>query len=256
MTSTEHLDLRNIDACLFDVFGTVLDWHSTVIRQVARLSKGLLLEGSQDAIAFAEEWRAGYYAYVKIVSQGGEGTSNADIMHRQILDNMLTTPRWSHLVNVWGESDREELTLIWHNLDAYQDTIPGLTELKRHVNILALSNGNFRLLLDLAKNQGIPWDGIFSSELFGSYKPNKKVYQSAAYHLSLPPHKIAMVAAHKHDLLAAASVGFRTVYVPRPAEDSREVRESMRSKKDGGEVDLVVKDFEELARLIREARQG
>lgn len=256
MTSTEHLDLRNIDACLFDVFGTVLDWHSTVIRQVARLSKGLLLEGSQDAIAFAEEWRAGYYAYVKIVSQGGEGTSNADIMHRQILDNMLTTPRWSHLVNVWGESDREELTLIWHNLDAYQDTIPSLTELKRHVNILALSNGNFRLLLDLAKNQGIPWDGIFSSELFGSYKPNKKVYQSAAYHLSLPPHKIAMVAAHKHDLLAAASVGFRTVYVPRPAEDSREVRESMRSKKDGGEVDLVVKDFEELARLIREARQG
>lgn len=256
MTSTEHLDLRNIDACLFDVFGTVLDWHSTVIRQVARLSKGLLLEGSQDAIAFAEEWRAGYYAYVKIVSQGGEGTSNADIMHRQILDNMLTTPRWSHLVNVWGESDREELTLIWHNLDAYQDIIPGLTELKRHVNILALSNGNFRLLLDLAKNQGIPWDGIFSSELFGSYKPNKKVYQSAAYHLSLPPHKIAMVAAHKHDLLAAASVGFRTVYVPRPAEDSREVRESMRSKKDGGEVDLVVKDFEELARLIREARQG
>jgi HAD superfamily hydrolase (TIGR01493 family) len=71
--------------------------------------------------------------------------------------------------------------MIWHNLDAYQDTIPGLTELKRHVNILALSNGNFRLLLDLAKNQGVPWDGIFSSELFGSYKPNKKVYESAAY---------------------------------------------------------------------------
>ncbi|KAG2074524.1 haloacid dehalogenase [Suillus decipiens] len=256
MTSSEYLDLREINACLFDVFGTVLDWHSTVIRQVVRLSKGLLLEGSQDAIDFAEEWRAGYYAYVKRVSQGGEGTFNADIMHRQILDNMLTTPRWSHLVDVWGESDREELTLIWHNLDAYQDTIPGLTELKRHVNILALSNGNFRLLLDLAKNQGVPWDGIFSSELFGSYKPNKKVYQSAAYHLSLPPHKIAMVAAHKYDLLAAASVGFRTIYVPRPAEDSHEVRESMRSKKDGGEVDLVVKDFEELARLIREARQG
>lgn len=256
MTSSEYLDLREINACLFDVFGTVLDWHSTVIRQVVRLSKGLLLEGSQDAIDFAEEWRAGYYAYVKRVSQGGEGTFNADIMHRQILDNMLTTPRWSHLVDVWGESDREELTLIWHNLDAYQDTIPGLTELKRHVNILALSNGNFRLLLDLAKNQGVPWDGIFSSELFGSYKPNKKVYQSAAYHLSLPPHKIAMVAAHKYDLLAAASVGFKTIYIPRPAEDSHEVRESMRSKKDGGEVDLVVKDFEELARLIREARQG
>ncbi|KAG0702574.1 HAD-like domain-containing protein [Suillus ampliporus] len=256
MTSTEHLDLREIDACLFDVFGTVLNWHSTVTRQVARLSKGLLLEGSQDAIDFVEEWRAGYYAHVMRIAQGGEGTFNTDIMHRQILDNMLTTPRWSHLAEVWAESDREELTMIWHNLDAYQDTIPGLTELKRHVYILALSNGNFRLLLDLAKNQGVPWDGIFSSEMFGSYKPNKEVYQSAAYHLSLPPHKIAMVAAHKFDVLAAASVGFKTIYVPRPAEDTREIRENMRSKKDGGEVDLIVKDFQELARLIRESRQS
>lgn len=256
MTSTERLDLCEIDACLFDVFGTVLNWHSTVTRQVARLSRGLLLEGSQDAVDFAEEWRAGYYAHVKRVSQGGEGTSNADIMHREILDDMLTSPRWSHMAEVWGESDRENLTMIWHNLDAYQDTIPGLTELKRHVNILTLSNGNFRLLLDLAKNQGIPWDGIFSSEMFGSYKPNKKVYQSAAYHLSLPPHKIAMVAAHRSDLLAAASVGFKTIYVPRPAEDLREVREGMRSKKDGGEVDLVVQDFQELAKLMREARQS
>ncbi|KAG1814686.1 HAD-like domain-containing protein [Suillus subaureus] len=173
MTSIEHLDLRKIDAGLFDVFGTVLDWHSTVARQLARLSKGLLLEGSQDAVDFAEEWRAGYCAHVKRASQ-------------------VT----------------------------------------------------------------ISWDGIFASELFGSYKPNKKVYQSAAYHLSLPPHKIAMVATHKLDLIAASSVGFNTIYVPRPAEDSREVRESMRSKKDGGEVDLVVKDFEELARLIREARLG
>ncbi|KAG1730946.1 HAD-like domain-containing protein [Suillus paluster] len=246
-----NLDLREIEACLFDVFGTVLNWHSTVTRQVARLSKELILEGSQDAVDFAEEWRAG-----KRVAQGGEGTFNADIMHRQILDHMLTTPRWSHLTEVWVGSDREELTMIWHNLDAYQDTIPGLTELKRHVYILALSNGNFKLLLDLAKNQGVPWDGIFSSEMFGSYKPNKEVYESAAYHLSLPPHKIAMVAAHKFDLLAAASVGFKTIYVPRPAEDPREVRESMRSKQDGGEVDLVVKDFQELARLIRESRES
>ncbi|KAG1848940.1 hypothetical protein DFJ58DRAFT_662647, partial [Suillus subalutaceus] len=116
------------------------------------------LSGSQEAVDFAEEWGAGYYAHIKRVSQGGEGTFNADIMHRRILDDMLTTPRWSHLVDVWGESDREELTIIWHNLDgtylqesieiiltdhpliskAYQDTIPGLTELKRHVNILAL----------------------------------------------------------------------------------------------------------------------
>lgn len=256
MTNTEDLNLREIDACLFDVFGTVLDWHSTVTRQVSILSKGLLLKGSQDAIDFAEEWRAGYFAHIKVVAQGGEGILNMDLMHREILDNMLTTPRWSRLGEIWGESDREELTMIWHNLNVYQDTIPGLTELKNHVYILALSNGNLRLLLDSAKNQGLPWDGIFSAEMFGSYKPNKKVYQSAAYHLSLPPHKIAMVTAHKWDLIGAASFGFKTIYVPRPTEDPRDVRENMRNKKDGGEADLVVQDFQELARLIREARQS
>ncbi|KAG2143576.1 HAD-like domain-containing protein [Suillus clintonianus] len=256
MTNTEDLNLREIDACLFDVFGTVLDWHSTVTRQVSILSKGLLLKGSQDAIDFAEEWRAGYFAHIKVVAQGGEGILNMDLMHREILDNMLTTPRWSRLGEIWGESDREELTMIWHNLNVYQDTIPGLTELKNHVYILALSNGNLRLLLDSAKNQDLPWDGIFSAEMFGSYKPDKKVYQSAAYHLSLPPHKIAMVTAHKWDLIGAASFGFKTIYVPRPTEDPRDVRENMRNKKDGGEADLVVQDFQELARLIREARQS
>ncbi|KAJ8597142.1 haloacid dehalogenase [Rhizopogon salebrosus TDB-379] len=258
MTTTEdHRDvLREIDACVFDVFGTVVNWHSAVTREVPRHSKGLILEGSQDAIDFALEWRAGYYAHVARVAQGGEGTLNTDAMHREILDNMLTTPRWSRLADVWGEADREELTMIWHNLDAYKDTIPGLTELKSHVNILAFSNGNFKLLLDLAKNKGLPWDGIFSSEMLGTYKPNKQAYQSALYHLSLPPHKVAMVAAHTWDLLAAASAGLKTIYVPRPNEDSREVRENMRSKKDGGEVDLVVKDFQELARLMGEARQS
>ncbi|KAG1880125.1 hypothetical protein F4604DRAFT_1922810 [Suillus subluteus] len=64
MTSTEHLDLHETDACLLDIFCTVLNWHSTVTRQVSRLSKGLLLNGSHDAVDFAEEWRAKYYAHV------------------------------------------------------------------------------------------------------------------------------------------------------------------------------------------------
>ncbi|KAG1730947.1 uncharacterized protein EDB91DRAFT_1252386 [Suillus paluster] len=135
--------------------------------------------------------------------------------------------------------------MIWHNLDAYQDTILGLTELKRHVYILAL-----------VIEQRTKFFPGMSSEMLGSYESNKQVYESAASHLSLPPHKIAMVAAHKFDLLAAASVSFKTIYVPRPAEDPREVRESMRSKQDGGEVDVVVKYFQELARLIRESRQS
>ncbi|OJA10723.1 hypothetical protein AZE42_04269 [Rhizopogon vesiculosus] len=294
MTSTEDLDvLREIDAYLFDVFGTVLNWHSTLTREIPRRSKGLLLEGGNTAHVLLKfqpdniqnqtrrmrsisqkngepgitlmcksitgrSWLLYHDLHIHSmkVAQGGEGTLHTDIMHREILDNMLSAPRWSRLADIWGESDREELTMIWHDLDVYEDTVPGLTELKSHVYILTLSNGNFKLLLDQAKKKGLPWDGIFSTEMFGTYKPNKHAYQSAAYHLSLPPHKIAMVAAHHTDLRAAASVGFKTVYVPRPTEDLHEVRNNMRSKKDGGEVDLVVKDFQELAKLVGEARQS
>ncbi|KAG1744134.1 HAD-like domain-containing protein [Suillus paluster] len=220
---------RPIDACLFDVFITILNWHSTVTCQVARLSKGLILEGSQNAVDFSEEWRAGYYTHVQVHPDSNVHTRDPHLTTSQILDNMLTTPRWSR----FGESDREDLTMIWHNLT---DTIPDLEKLECHVYILALSNGNLNLLLDLAKNQGVPWDGIFSSEMFVSCKPNKEVYESAAYHLSLPSHKIATVAADNFDLLVAASVGFQTIYVP-----PREVREGMRSKKDSGEVNLVVR---------------
>ncbi|KAG1823898.1 HAD-like domain-containing protein [Suillus subaureus] len=226
--STEHLNFHKIDVCLFDILGTILNWHSTVTRQVTCLSKRLLLEGSQDAVNFAEEWRAGYCDHVKRVLQDGEGTFNADIIHQQIMHSPC----------------------ILDNID----TIPSLTELKHHINILTLSNGNFRLLLDLAKNQGVPWDGIFTSKLSRSYKLNKKVYQSTAYHLYLPPHKIAMVTVHRFDLITASSIGFKTMYVPCPTEDLHEVRESMHSKKDGGEVDLLVKDFEQLVRLICEAQ--
>lgn len=82
-----------------------------------------------------------------------------------------------------------------------------------------------------------------------------QAYLSASYHLGVPPERVAMVAAHKWDLEGAARAGLKTIYVPRPAEDSAEIRENMRSKVEGGDVDLVVKDFRELAALAAKARQ-
>ncbi|KAH7890319.1 HAD-like domain-containing protein [Phlebopus sp. FC_14] len=240
--------LGEVDAYLFDVFGTTVDWYTTVSRQVQRLSKGRLQ--GVDTEDFAREWRQGYYEHIRKINQGGQGTLNTDTMHREILENMLaSSSRWSHLASVWDEDDRKKLTMIWHDLDTYEDTIPGLTELKKHGLVVTLSNGNYRLLLDMAKNKGLPWDGILSTELFGAYKPGKQAYLSAAYHIGVAPERIAMVAAHKRDLNGAAQAGLKTVYVPRPAEDTKEIRENTRSKAEGGEVDLVVSDFTELAKL-------
>ncbi|KAF9218471.1 haloacid dehalogenase [Gyrodon lividus] len=247
--------LRDIDAYMFDAFGTTVDWFATLTREVPRRSKGALAAGP-DAEAFAREWRLGYYAHIRMVNEGGEGSRNIDVAHRKILDEMLVSPRWSHLATVWGTSERDDLVKIWHDLDTYPDSVPGLTALKKHGVLITLSNGSYRLLLDMAKNKRLPWDGILSTELFGVYKPTKQAYLSAAYHIDVPPERIAMVAAHRWDLQGAAQAGLKTIYVPRPAEDTKEIREGMRSKAEGGEVDLVVDDFQQLARLAAGARVG
>lgn len=76
---------------------------------------------------------------------------------------------------------------------------------------------------------------------------NPKAYLEAMRHLSVQPHQCAMVAAHIFDLRAAASLGMRTIYVPRPDED--EVID-VKTKAEGGEVDYVVNSFVELAQII------
>lgn len=122
-----------------------------------------------------------------------------------------------------------------------------------------------------AKHASLPWDTIFSTELFDTFKPsvrhvsfprnrrahiasfphgrNPKAYNEAMRHLALPPARCAMVAAHIYDLRAAAGQGMVTVYVRRPHEDIP-LDSPVRSKKDGGEVDYVVDSFLEIADII------
>ncbi|KAF4585191.1 hypothetical protein EYR40_002028 [Pleurotus pulmonarius] len=130
---------------------------------------------------------------------------------------------------------------------AFPDSSPGLHLLKKNKIVAVLSNGNMRSLIDLAKHSNLPWDVVLSTELFDTYKPNPKVYRGAAYHLSLEPSQCAMVAAHVFDVRSAASHGMKTVYVRR-GEDPPSME--VKSKKDGGEFDLVVDSIEELADLF------
>ncbi|KAI0638746.1 haloacid dehalogenase [Trametes polyzona] len=237
--------LQGVEAYVFDVFGTVVDWYGSVTRALEAFT------GSQDEDwgSFTQEWREGYRKYTARVAAGGQGSNNVDIMHREILDDMLASPRWKHLAAGWDNNMREEMVHFWHKLDGWSDSSKGLYALKKKAVIGTLSNGNVRLLVNMAKHADLPWDVVFSGELLGSYKPNPKVYLGALHHLSVPPEKCALVAAHIHDLRAAASHGMKTVYVRRPTEDVG-VQDSVKSKSQGGEVDAVVDSFEELAALI------
>lgn len=100
-----------------------------------------------------------------------EGPTNVDLMHRQILDEMLETPEWESLRSSWSEEERRHLNLVWHRLHGWPDATEGLRALKRKYIIGTLSNGNVRLLVDMAKFADLPWDVVFSGELFETYKP-------------------------------------------------------------------------------------
>jgi len=234
--------LAGVQALLFDVFGTVVDWHGSIVRELLHKSRGTQFE-HEDWSAFAREWRAGYMQTTRHVAQGGDGPASVDDMHRQLLDDMLSSPRWSKLSNIWNDATRQDLVLGWHRLHGWNDSSRGLYELKKKVIIGTLSNGNVKLLVDMAKHADLPWDVIFSSQLFDSYKPNPKVYHGAVRALSLEPHQVALVAAHIDDCLAAQACGLKTVYVRRETED-------LGKAVDERTVGLAVSGFEELARLM------
>ena len=206
------LAVATVRALAFDVFGTVVDWRSTVVREGEALgrAKGL----SVDWGAFADAWRDGYGPAMNRVRRGELPWKTIDELHRMILDGLLA--RFG--IDGLTESEKARLNHVWHRLDPWPDAVPGLARLKEKYIIASLSNGNVALLVNMAKHAGLPWDAVLSAELAGRYKPDREVYLKAAALLGLPPGAVMMVAAHKGDLRAAAAAGLRTAFVPRPKE--------------------------------------
>ena len=204
--------LADVEALTFDVFGTVVDWRTSIIRegQVLALEKGFDLDWE----AFADAWRSGYGPAMNRVRTGELPWLKIDQLHRLILDDLLVEFDFPAMT----EEEIDDLNRVWHRLIPWPDTVLGLGRLKADFTLATLSNGNVSLLTNMAKNAGLPWDVVLSAELSGHYKPDPEVYMKAAELLSLPHERIMMVAAHKGDLLAAGALGFKTAFVPRPLE--------------------------------------
>ena len=231
--------LQNVKALTFDIFGTVVDWRSSIIRDGKVLAKRNNL--TVDWGKFADCWRDGYMPVMQRVRAGELPYSKIDDLHRIILKGLIVDFNLGSL----SPEEVDHLNLVWHRLTPWPDAIPGLQQLRRRFVVASLSNGNMSLLVNMAKNAGIQWDCILSAELTGHYKPDKEVYIKAADLLSLKPSEIMMVAAHPIDLRAAAKVGYRTALVLRPLE--RGPDRSPNFKPDPNEFDLTVTDFSDLA---------
>ncbi len=193
---------------VFDIFGTVVDWHGSIVAEVSTRYPKV------DADAFALAWRAGYQPAMEVVRSGGRGFVKLDVLHREILDGILPRFGLAHL----GEAERAELNRVWHRLAAWPDSVAGLTRLKARFTIASLSNGNIGLLTAMAKHAGLPWDCVLSAEVFRAYKPDPRTYLGVAEVFDVAPQAVMLVAAHQDDLAAARANGLQTAYIERPLE--------------------------------------
>jgi 2-haloacid dehalogenase len=201
-----------IKALVFDVFGTVVDWRGSIIREGERWGKSKRLD--IDWAKFADRWRAGYGPSMDKVRKGELPWMKIDALHRLILDGLLEE---FHITGL-TDAEKDHWNRVWHRLSPWPDAVAGLEKLRRKYIIATLSNGNVSLLVEMAKNARLPWDTVLSAELFRHYKPDREVYLGAADLLSCQPAEVAMVAAHTDDLKAAGGCGLRTAFVPRPLE--------------------------------------
>jgi 2-haloacid dehalogenase len=192
----------------FDIFGTVVDWHGSIVREVSALYPQV------DANAFALAWRAGYQPAMSRVRSGELGWTRIDELHRLILDDLLPRFGLQHL----SETERVHLNRVWHRLDAWPDSVEGLTRLKSKYTICSLSNGNLGLLTNMAKRAGLPWDCVLSAEVFKAYKPDPATYLGVANVFDVQPSEVMLCAAHHDDLAAARACGLGTAYIERPFE--------------------------------------
>lgn len=235
-------ETQGVKAILFDTFGSVVDWRSSLIAELATFGaeRGLAVDWPD----FTDAWRAAYKPSMDRVRKGEIPWTILDVLHRQSLDMLIE----KFAIPGLDEADRAHLTRAWHRLHPWPDAVPGLTRLKQRYIIGPLSNGNVALLVNLAKFAGLPWDMVFGSEIARHYKPDPQAYLGACTLLGLEPHEVMMAAAHNHDLHAARALGLKTAFFARPTEYGPHQVRDFRADSDWT---IIAEDIEDLARQLK-----
>jgi 2-haloacid dehalogenase len=233
------MDPATIKALTFDVFGTVVDWRTSIAREGAALgrAKGIT---HVDWVQFADAWRGLYQPAMTRVRKGERPWTRLDTLHRESLDALLV----QFGIKGLAEDEIDHLNRAWHRLDPWPDAVEGLTRLKRRFVLATLSNGNIALMVNMARHGGLPWDAILGAEPTQHYKPQPETYLGTADMLGLRPEQCLMVAAHNNDLVAAARCGLRTAFVARPTEHGPAQTSDLRAEH---AFDVVARDFIDLA---------
>jgi 2-haloacid dehalogenase len=235
---------------LFDVFGTLVDWRSSVMRECVAFGARHGL--GADWGRFADRWRReGYSEPIGRIARGDQPWEPVDRLHRRMLDHLLTEVGGTEgSATGIPEEEVAALNRVWHRLEPWPDVVDGLRRLRENHTVAPLSNGSVALLTALGKHAGMGWDCVLSAELFGAYKPNPAVYLGALRLLDVAASEAMMVAAHPGDLRAARAQGLQTAYVPRPLEFGPAAGTGEGGSDNAREFDFVANDLFSLAEQL------
>jgi 2-haloacid dehalogenase len=240
LDQTEQRQVANgIEVVLCDVFGTVVDWRGSIIRQLETLSNRRGWE--IDAPHFADEWRSQYGPSMDKVLTGKVPWTSLDVLHRLSLQALLE----EHSITASHE-DIDAMVKFWHRLDAWPDAPNGIRRLKRRFIVGTMSNGNVALLTNVAKHADLDWDVILSAELARLYKRDLDCYRYNVALLDRPLSRVMMVAAHPGELDAVSHMGMKTAFVHRP----NEFGDHGQSLPPDQHVDLACDGLDELATAL------
>jgi 2-haloacid dehalogenase len=237
--------MTKIEVLFFDVLGTVVDWRGSIATEAASFLKRHNATHI-DAGAFADAWVGRYDASVEAVRCGQRPFVTLDLLNMENLEACLTgfglTP------SALPSAELQNLNLVWHRLKPWPDSLEGLGRLKERFIIAPLSDGNTRLLVNMAKHAGLPWDTILGADVSKAYKPMPQVYLGACELLGVKPEKAMLVAAHDYDLDAARRCGLKTAYVLRTnAHDPSKVSDI----KPLGGWEYTANDLVELSKILK-----
>lgn len=204
--------MAKVKVLAFDVFGTVVDWRTSIAREAAAVF-ARAGRTDIDPSGFADAWRALYQPALEQVRSGNRPFTRLDILNRETLDMLLS----AHDLAL-DEADAQHFALAWRRLDPWPDATKGLARLRARWPIVTLSNGNIALTMALSRHAGLQWDAILGAEAVQAFKPMPETYLRTADLLGIAPAELCLVAAHHSDLAAARACGLQCAYIDRPME--------------------------------------
>ena len=233
------LNKNAIKAVIFDTYGTVVDWRTSIAVEANAVAQTVGFT-EFDGEAFADAWRAGYHPKMQEVRDGLRPWTTNDVLHRERLEDII--PDFG--LNDLDDAQRTDLNKAWHRLSPWSDSVSGITRLKRKYIVSTFSNGSYGLLLNMAKNAGIPWDSILCSDVYRAFKPAKECYLAAIELLGGEPKSVMLCAAHNYDLSRGRKFGMQTAYVDRPLESGPNKTHDLKAEQDW---DIITTNIEGVA---------